>query len=186
MSDVVSYRDHFVICSGRNTCQTQGIVAEIWEAVKRDRILSRNIYGERQGDWILLDYLDVYWTCSRPTRVVLPARVALGRGAQGVVRPGCLPHLHARRRQRCWTRCASAGRANGGAVRGGGAAAAGMADDRDRDRSNGGGLDHERRECPAGVAGAGAGGGRRAGGRGAGAGRAGEGVRPRGCSTSRR
>ena len=59
MSDVVSYTDHFVICSGRNTRQTQGIAAEIREALKRDRILSRNIDGERQGDWILLDYLDV-------------------------------------------------------------------------------------------------------------------------------
>jgi ribosome-associated protein len=59
MTDVVSYTDHFVICSGRNTRQTQGIAGEIREALKRDRILSRNIDGERQGDWILLDYLDV-------------------------------------------------------------------------------------------------------------------------------
>jgi ribosome-associated protein len=59
MSDVVSYTDHFVICSGRNPRQTQGIASEIREALKRDRVLSRNIDGERQGDWILLDYLDV-------------------------------------------------------------------------------------------------------------------------------
>ena len=59
MSDVVSYTDHFVICSGRNPRQTQGSAAEIREALKRDRILSRNIAGERQGDWILLDSLDV-------------------------------------------------------------------------------------------------------------------------------
>jgi ribosome-associated protein len=59
MLDVVSYTDHFVICSGRNPRQTQAIAAEMREALKRDRIVPRNVDGERQGDWILLDYLDV-------------------------------------------------------------------------------------------------------------------------------
>jgi ribosome-associated protein len=59
MRDVVSYTDYFVICSGRNPRQTQAIAAELRETLKRDRIGARNIDGERQGDWILLDYLDV-------------------------------------------------------------------------------------------------------------------------------
>ena len=59
MRDVVSYTDYFVICSGRNARQTQAIAGEIREALKRDRVLARNIDGERQGDWILLDFLDV-------------------------------------------------------------------------------------------------------------------------------
>jgi ribosome-associated protein len=59
MSDVVTYTDYFVICSGRTARQTQAVAAEIREALKRDRILARGIDGERQGDWILLDFLDV-------------------------------------------------------------------------------------------------------------------------------
>jgi ribosome-associated protein len=59
MSDVVTYTDYFVICSGRTARQTQAVAAEIREVLKRDRILARGIDGERQGDWILLDFLDV-------------------------------------------------------------------------------------------------------------------------------
>jgi ribosome-associated protein len=59
MSDVVTYTDYFVICSGRTARQTQAIAEEMREALKRDRIVPRNVDGERQGDWILLDYLDV-------------------------------------------------------------------------------------------------------------------------------
>jgi ribosome-associated protein len=59
MSDVVTYTDYFVICSGRTARQTQAVAGEIREALKRDRILARGVDGERQGDWILLDFLDV-------------------------------------------------------------------------------------------------------------------------------
>ncbi len=60
MREVVSYTDYFVICSGRNPRQTQGIVDQIHETLKRDqRLMPRRIEGHRQGDWILLDYLDV-------------------------------------------------------------------------------------------------------------------------------
>jgi ribosome-associated protein len=59
MSDVVTYTDYFVICSGRTARQTQAVAAEIREALKRDRLLPRGVDGERQGDWILLDFLDV-------------------------------------------------------------------------------------------------------------------------------
>jgi ribosome-associated protein len=59
MRDVVSYTDHFVICSSRNPRQAQAIADEINEVLKRDRLLPRRIEGHRAGDWILLDYLDV-------------------------------------------------------------------------------------------------------------------------------
>jgi ribosome-associated protein len=58
MRDVVSYTDYFVICTGRNPRQTQGIADEIHERLKRDRVLPQRIEGHRQGDWILLDFLD--------------------------------------------------------------------------------------------------------------------------------
>ena len=59
MRDVVSYTDHFVICSGRNPRQAQAIADQIAEVLKRDRLMPRRVEGHRQGDWILLDYLDV-------------------------------------------------------------------------------------------------------------------------------
>jgi ribosome-associated protein len=59
MRDVVSYTDQFVICSGRNPRQAQAIADEIHETLKRERLMPRRIEGHRQGDWILLDYLDV-------------------------------------------------------------------------------------------------------------------------------
>ncbi len=60
MREVVSYTDHFVICSGRNPRQAQAIADQIHETLKHDgRLMPRRIEGHRQGDWILLDYLDV-------------------------------------------------------------------------------------------------------------------------------
>lgn len=49
-----------MICSGRNARQAQAIAGEVREALKRDEgLLPRNAAGEREGSWILLDYLDV-------------------------------------------------------------------------------------------------------------------------------
>jgi ribosome-associated protein len=59
MGDVVTYTDYFLICSGRTARQTQSIAAEIRESLKRDGLSARGVDGERQGDWILLDFLDV-------------------------------------------------------------------------------------------------------------------------------
>ena len=60
MRGVVSYTDFFLICSGRNPRQTQTIAQEIREAIKREqRLVPNGMDGERAGDWILIDYLDV-------------------------------------------------------------------------------------------------------------------------------
>jgi ribosome-associated protein len=59
MREVVTYTDHFVIASGRNPRQTQAIAEEIQQQLKRDGLPARRVEGMRQGDWILLDYLDV-------------------------------------------------------------------------------------------------------------------------------
>ena len=59
MREVVSYTDYFVICSGRNPRQTQAISDELQETLKRDGVLARRVEGRRQGDWVLLDFLDV-------------------------------------------------------------------------------------------------------------------------------
>lgn len=59
MREVVSYTDYFVIASGRTPRQTQAVADEITQKLKADRVLARRVEGLRQGDWILLDYLDV-------------------------------------------------------------------------------------------------------------------------------
>lgn len=53
------FTDYFLICSGANDRQNQAIADEIELRMKRDfgnRVNS--VEGYRQGDWVLLDYVD--------------------------------------------------------------------------------------------------------------------------------
>ena len=61
MRPVCAYTDFFVICSGGNTRQTKSIVDEVRYVLKQDDepLLPHAVEGEREGDWIVADYLDV-------------------------------------------------------------------------------------------------------------------------------
>jgi len=60
MRPVCVFTDFFVIATGRNTRQTKAIWDEIHEQLKRDaRLIPRAADGERDGEWIVADYLDV-------------------------------------------------------------------------------------------------------------------------------
>ncbi len=60
MRDVVSYTDHFIICTGRTPRQTQAISDAIRESLKRDdKRSAQRVAGAREGAWIVVDYLDV-------------------------------------------------------------------------------------------------------------------------------
>jgi ribosome-associated protein len=60
MREVVSYTDWFVIASGRNVRHTQSLADELRKRLKdEDRTMPARVEGQREGDWILLDYLDV-------------------------------------------------------------------------------------------------------------------------------
>ena len=60
MRPVVSYTDYFVIATGGNPRQTKAIFDAVREALKRDEgLVPRRATGEREGTWILADYLDV-------------------------------------------------------------------------------------------------------------------------------
>jgi ribosome-associated protein len=60
MRPVCTYTDYFVICTGQNPRQTQAIFDEVVGRMKKEeRSLPRSVDGEREGDWILVDYLDV-------------------------------------------------------------------------------------------------------------------------------
>ncbi len=58
MGDAVSYTDFFVIVSGASARQTRAISDEI-QVKLRPRRRPARVEGEREADWILLDYLDV-------------------------------------------------------------------------------------------------------------------------------
>jgi ribosome-associated protein len=60
MRPVCTFTDYFVICSGRNPRQTDGIWEGVHGRMKQDhRLIPRSVDGTRQGTWILADYLDV-------------------------------------------------------------------------------------------------------------------------------
>lgn len=60
MRPVCTYTDYFVVCTGRNPRQTAAIWDEVHGRLKQDhRLLPRSVDGEREGTWILADYLDV-------------------------------------------------------------------------------------------------------------------------------
>jgi ribosome-associated protein len=57
---VTAYTDFFVLCTGRNARQTKAISDEVRERLKADELLRpRAVEGDREGNWILMDYLDV-------------------------------------------------------------------------------------------------------------------------------
>lgn len=58
MAGAVTYTDYFVIATGANPRLTKAIADEIQTRL-RSRVRPARVEGEREGDWILLDYLDV-------------------------------------------------------------------------------------------------------------------------------
>ena len=55
---VGAFTDFFVICSGANDRQTRAIAEHVRLQLKEDGVAPRGAAGEREGTWILLDYLD--------------------------------------------------------------------------------------------------------------------------------
>lgn len=59
MSRAVSYTDLFVLITGSTTRQTHAIAESIRRGLREADIRPVRAEGERDGEWILLDYLDV-------------------------------------------------------------------------------------------------------------------------------
>ena len=60
LRSVVDYTDFFVICSGGTDRQVRAIVEAIELGCKAELgIVPRRIEGATQGQWVLMDYLDV-------------------------------------------------------------------------------------------------------------------------------
>ena len=65
MTGAVAYTDYFVVVTGATPRQTKAIAEEIVLKLKPDHRPAR-VEGEREGEWILLDYLDVVVHISTP------------------------------------------------------------------------------------------------------------------------
>jgi ribosome-associated protein len=67
MRPVCSYTDFFVLATGQNQRQTKAIWDEVHERLKHDeRALPSSVAGEREGQWIVADYLDVVFHVFTP------------------------------------------------------------------------------------------------------------------------
>jgi ribosome-associated protein len=60
MRELVVYTDWLVVCTGQTTRQTKAIAEEVRRVLKEEQgIPARRLEGEREGEWILIDLLDV-------------------------------------------------------------------------------------------------------------------------------
>ncbi len=60
MRELVDYTDYMLVCTGATPRQTVAIAQEIRLRLKRDGIApAQRVEGEREGEWILIDLLDV-------------------------------------------------------------------------------------------------------------------------------
>lgn len=60
MRELVAYTDHLVVCTGQTPRQTKAICEEVRLRMKQDHgLFARKIEGEREAEWILLDFVDV-------------------------------------------------------------------------------------------------------------------------------
>ena len=60
MRPVASYTDYFVVCTAQNPRQAAAIYDEVHRGLKHDeRVLPASVDGQREGSWIVADYLDV-------------------------------------------------------------------------------------------------------------------------------
>lgn len=58
-SEVCSFADYFVICSGDSSRQINAIIDEIQHALKREGVLPHHYEGTKDAGWFLLDFGDV-------------------------------------------------------------------------------------------------------------------------------
>ena len=58
LREVGGFTDFFVICTGANDRQARAVAEHVRERLKAEGVMPRGAAGERDGTWILLDYLD--------------------------------------------------------------------------------------------------------------------------------
>ena len=58
VTEVCSFTDYFLICTGTSTRHNQTIAEHIAETLKKEGVRPLHIEGQSEGEWILLDYVD--------------------------------------------------------------------------------------------------------------------------------
>ena len=60
MRGVVAYTDWLIVATGQTPRQTKAIAEEIRKRLKEETgFFARRTEGEREGEWVLMDYLDI-------------------------------------------------------------------------------------------------------------------------------
>ena len=58
MRKLVGYTDFLVICTARNERQAKAIEDAVYRDLKGEGIVPSRVEGEREAEWLLMDYLD--------------------------------------------------------------------------------------------------------------------------------
>jgi ribosome-associated protein len=56
--ELMGYTDYLLIATARNERQAKAVHDEIYHRMKREGWLPARVEGEREAEWILMDYLD--------------------------------------------------------------------------------------------------------------------------------
>jgi len=59
LQGITAVCDHFVICHGRSTTHLRAVADKIQDSMKAASIPLHHREGRAQGNWLVLDYLDV-------------------------------------------------------------------------------------------------------------------------------
>jgi ribosome-associated protein len=60
MRGLVAYTDYLLVCTGQTPRQTRAIAEEVRLQLKaKEGAIARKVEGEREGEWILIDLLDL-------------------------------------------------------------------------------------------------------------------------------
>lgn len=59
VSEVSSFTDYFIICSGKSSRQVQGIADNLEGALREHGFKPLGVEGRSEGQWVLMDYGDV-------------------------------------------------------------------------------------------------------------------------------
>jgi ribosome-associated protein len=59
ISEIASFADYFLICTGDSSRQIQAIADEVEAKLKENGYRPNHIEGYRNAEWVLLDYIDL-------------------------------------------------------------------------------------------------------------------------------
>ncbi len=67
VSELTTVTDYMIIASGRSDRQVKAIAENVIEVARRNKISPLGVEGQKQGQWILIDFGDVIAHIMHPT-----------------------------------------------------------------------------------------------------------------------